>query len=74
MSDSGTGTAIDIAVSQGLAMVAIEMILTLGMQLGKGFDLRSYAATISDSGETAHEQEVRQKIAFVLSGISDSLG
>jgi hypothetical protein len=67
--------AIEAEVTRGLTMVAIEMILTLGQQLGKGFDLRAYAATIAaGSGDTAEQQQVSERIASILTGISDALG
>lgn len=44
-----------------MAMVAIEMILTLGHQLGKGFDLAAYANAIADAGDEADAQSIEQR-------------
>lgn len=55
-------------------MVAIEMILTLGQQLGKGFDLGAYADAIAESGHDPLSRTVdrraRENVVAILRQLS----
>lgn len=66
----------DAAVAKALAMVAIEMILTLGHQLGKGFDVAGYAATIEDSSRdpatSPADRDARATVAAMLRQLSQA--
>jgi hypothetical protein len=67
--------AVEAATGKAMAMVAIEMILTLGHQLGKGFDLGAYADTIaaSDDPETPPvDRQARENVAAMLRQLSQA--
>lgn len=68
--------AVDAATGKALAMVAIEMILTLGHQLGKGFDLAAYAKAIADvdDGPDAppEERQARANVSAILMQLSQA--
>jgi hypothetical protein len=69
--------AVETATGTALAMVAIEMILTLGHQLGKDFNLAAYAAAISaaDHAETSPvDRQARQNVAAMLTRLSGAAG
>ncbi|MDB5710776.1 MAG: hypothetical protein JWL96_2846 [Sphingomonas bacterium] len=73
---SAEDCAIEAATAKAMAMVAIEMILTLGHQLGKGFDLGAYAETIAEAGrdpETpAIDRRARESVAAMLVQLSQA--
>jgi hypothetical protein len=68
--------AIEAATGKAMAMVAIEMILTLGHQLGKGFDLGAYADTIAetsrDPATPAVDRRARENVAAMLRQLSQA--
>lgn len=59
--------------AERLALVAVEMILTLGARLGHGFDLRSYADAIQTKTDDADESVGRERLAKLLRQMAASL-
>jgi hypothetical protein len=60
-------------VADKLALVAIEMVLTLGTQLGKGFDLGAYAETLDDPTLDPADAPARREVADRLRRIAAAL-
>lgn len=61
-------------LAERLALVAMEMVLTLGAAAGKQFDLRAYADAIPTEVGDARERDGRRALSATLHRIAVSLG
>lgn len=60
-------------LAERLALVAMEMVLTLGARSGQHFDLHSYADAIHTDVNDARERQGRLALAAALRRIAGSL-
>jgi hypothetical protein len=73
MDENLEGLRIRAELAERLALVSVEMVLTLGAHVGKQFDLRAYADAISVEIDDQRELHGRRQLADILRQIAGSV-